>query len=244
MIIGGFQKLSLIDYPSKLAAVIFTRGCNFRCPYCHNPELIGHRGCEQSISVETVFDHLARRVGLLEGVVITGGEPTLQADMIDFMELIKNLGYSIKLDTNGSNPKAVLKLIENNLLDYIAMDIKAPFDKYHRVAGQSVDIESIRRSIEIITNSGIDFQFRTTLARPFLDYQDATIINEMIKPSRLHLQECQVESALNKSLRLIRQFSGDDIREFQYMLENEPSSMAAPDSKELKFPFSFSEIAL
>lgn len=244
MIIGGWQKLSLIDYPRKLATVIFTQGCNFRCPYCHNPELLGCRKNTQPIPAETMFDYLAKRTGLLEGVVITGGEPTLQADLTDFIGQIKDFGYSVKLDTNGSRPQVVLNLLRNNLLDYIAMDIKAPLEKYKQVAGCSVDTESIKRSINIIANSGVDFQFRTTLARPFLDFNDAVVIDNMIRPNGVHLQGCQVDNALNKSLRIIPQFSAEDIREFQRRLADDLSDDIIPDSVKLISPFSFPKVAL
>ncbi|HPO83020.1 MAG TPA: anaerobic ribonucleoside-triphosphate reductase activating protein, partial [bacterium] len=125
MLIGGLHKLSLIDYPGKLSAVVFTRGCNFRCPYCHNPELIEDNGGD-IIDEEEVFSFLDERKGKLDGVVMTGGEPTLQSDIAEFLEKVKRLGFFVKLDTNGSYPERIKELIDRKLLDYIAMDIKAP----------------------------------------------------------------------------------------------------------------------
>ena len=162
MRIGGLQKISFIDYPQKTAAIIFTQGCNFRCGYCHNPELIYPQLYQIPIFEEEVFAFLETRKGKLDGVVITGGEPTLQPDLISFMEKVKDMGFLIKLDSNGSNPDVLKKVIDMKLVDYIAMDIKAPFDKYNLVCGVNVNLDNIKKSIELIKNSGIDFQFRTT----------------------------------------------------------------------------------
>jgi pyruvate formate lyase activating enzyme len=150
MIIGGFQKVSLIDYPEKIAAVVFTQGCNFRCGYCHNPELIDGGLASPPYSSDKILDFLKTRIGKLDGVVITGGEPTLQKDLVDFIQKIKNLGFLVKLDTNGTHPEVVEELLERNLVDYIAMDIKAPFEKYEEITRVKVDIEKIKKSISIV----------------------------------------------------------------------------------------------
>ena len=168
MRIGGLQKLSLIDYPGKVAAIVFTQGCNFRCPYCHNPELVLPEYFGAVIPEEEVLSFLKRRRGQLTGVVITGGEPTQQRDLILFLQKIKGLGYAIKLDTNGSHPRVLKKVIQQHLADHIAMDIKAPLNEYQKVAGVKVDTSCVRESIEILRISGIPYEFRTTLVKPLL----------------------------------------------------------------------------
>ncbi|HEC86320.1 MAG TPA: anaerobic ribonucleoside-triphosphate reductase activating protein, partial [Thermoplasmatales archaeon] len=139
MIIGGFQRFSLIDYPGKICAIIFTQGCNFRCPYCHNPELVNPKLFQEPIDENDIFRFLEMRKGKLDAVEITGGEPTLQPDLIEFMRKIKAMGFLIKLDTNGTNPEVVEKIIKNKLVDYIAMDVKAPLEKYEKVVRAKVD---------------------------------------------------------------------------------------------------------
>ena len=135
-VIGGVQKTSLVDFPHRVAAVVFTQGCNFRCGYCHNPLLLPKSNSEldsESFTKEKFFAFLKTRIGKLDGIVITGGEPTLQSGLYDFIKEIKQMGFDIKLDTNGTNPKIVEKLLSDNLLDYIAMDIKAPLEKYPQI---------------------------------------------------------------------------------------------------------------
>ena len=156
MKIGGFQKLpNLLTIRGKIAAVIFTQGCNFRCPYCHNPELVLPELFENEIPFDEILDFLKFRKEKLEGVVITGGEPTLQSDLKPAIRRIKALGYSVKLDTNGTNPEILKDLIGEKLLDYIAMDIKAPFEKYGELAGVETDIEKIKQSVRIIMIWGL-----------------------------------------------------------------------------------------
>ncbi|OQX50761.1 MAG: anaerobic ribonucleoside-triphosphate reductase activating protein [Candidatus Cloacimonas sp. 4484_209] len=133
MKIGGFQKVSLIDYPGKICAIVFTRGCNFRCPYCHNPELVLPENYSPLIPEEEIFSFLEKRRGKLDAVEITGGEPTLQEDLTEFIRKIKEMGFLVKLDTNGSFPSVLEKVIYSGLVDYIAMDVKAPLEKYRQV---------------------------------------------------------------------------------------------------------------
>ncbi|HCK98543.1 MAG TPA: anaerobic ribonucleoside-triphosphate reductase activating protein [Candidatus Marinimicrobia bacterium] len=214
MIIGGLQKLSLIDFPGRPAAVVFTRGCNFRCPYCHNPELIICHSAGDDIHLRDFFAFLEKRRGLLEGVVVTGGEPTLHDDLPEFMRRIRGLGFAVKLDSNGSNPAMLQKIIDDRLVDYIAMDVKAPFEKYSQVVGVSVDIDAIRASIDIIRNSGLPHQFRTTLAQPLLDRQDAATIQSIVKPSPLQLQACEIKKVLNEHVLTDTQYSEKEIQRF------------------------------
>lgn len=204
IIIGGLQKSSLIDYPEKIAAIIFTQGCNFRCPYCHNPELIEGKG----ETVNGVLEFLKTRIGKLDGVVITGGEPTIHKDLPEFIKEIKGLGFAVKLDTNGTNPEMLNTLIQEKLIDYVAMDIKAPIgqysDKYSEVTCSSVNIDNILKSIEILKNSQIyqnfDYEFRTTVVKSQLTTDDFEEIGELIKGAKkYYLQKFVPSKTLNKT---------------------------------------------
>ncbi len=163
MLIGGLHKHSLIDYPGQIAAVVFTQGCNFRCPYCHNPSLVYPQQYGPVIATEEVLEFLQRRQGLLDGVVISGGEPLLQQGLERFISSVKQMGYKVKLDTNGSMPEKLHALLDKELLDYVAMDYKAPLRAYSRVTSVEVDTEKIRNSIVYIVGSGVQYELRTTL---------------------------------------------------------------------------------
>ena len=159
MQIHGFNKTTLLDYPEHIAATVFTGGCNFRCPFCHNGELVLDPGCQPLIPEEEVLSYLKKRQGILQGVCVTGGEPTLQKDL-------KELGYPIKLDTNGYMPGVLWDLMQEHLIDYVAMDIKASRDNYARAAGlPHIDISRIEESIGILKSSGIPYEFRTTVVK-------------------------------------------------------------------------------
>jgi pyruvate formate lyase activating enzyme len=184
MLIGGIHRFSLIDYPSKISCIIFTPGCNFRCPFCHNPELVDPGNFKERVLPDVFFSFLRGRQGKLDGVVITGGEPTLQDDLADFIARIKELGFLVKLDTNGSNPRMLASLLKNKLLDYVAMDVKAPAALYAKVAGLSESseagdakntatvIEAVQTSISILLKSKIDYEFRTTVVEGLLSEKD------------------------------------------------------------------------
>lgn len=192
MQIGGFQKCSLIDYTGKIAAIIFTRGCNFNCVYCHNKGLIGlDEGNEHGDKITSgdILAFLEIRRGKLDAVVITGGEPTLQSDLIPYMQQIKALGFMIKLDSNGSNPHVLREVIDKRLADYIAMDLKAPLHKYHQIIDREIDTALIQESIDLIKNSGIAHEFRTTVHKALLSKEDIMEIGEIAGKSRLILQE-------------------------------------------------------
>ena len=219
MLIGGLHKLSLIDYPGKLSAVVFTRGCNFRCPYCHNPELIEDNGGD-IIDEEEVFSFLDERKGKLDGVVMTGGEPTLQSDIAEFLEKVKRLGFFVKLDTNGSYPERIKELIDRKLLDYIAMDIKAPLYKYNRTTLTSIDTERIVESIHLIMNSGIDYEFRTTVVRSLLSRDDFPKIGEMIKSAKLFvLQEFRPTKTLDPDFLKETSYTKRELEEISISLK-------------------------
>jgi len=190
MIIGGLEKLTLLDYPDHLAAIIFTQGCNFRCHFCYNPMLVLPReGKDENIkekgfsliSSKDLFLFLRERRNRLDGVVITGGEPTLHADLPSFIKQIKALGYDIKLDTNGTNPIMLEQLIKEKLLDYIAMDLKAPLTKYELITGVKVDCNNLEKSVKIIMTSGLPYEFRTTVVPGLLAKKDFTAMGRVIR---------------------------------------------------------------
>lgn len=186
MIIGGFQPLSLCDFPGTPAAVVFTQGCNWKCPFCHNRSL-WECGKKSSLSVDQLLSYLVDRRRVLKGVVFTGGEPTLHNDLHQVLLLIKQIGYKIKLDSNGSEPERIYKLLDANLLDYIAMDIKAPWSKYSLLTGvKKVNITNIKRSIQIISQSEIDHEFRTTHPPHLLDNQDLENLRTFLPINSLH----------------------------------------------------------
>lgn len=187
MLIGGLQKNSFIDFPGKICCVIFLSGCNFDCPYCHNPELA--RGCSaypSHLADDDVFNFLESHRSFLDGVVISGGEPTLQNDLVKLCEKIKSLGYPIKLDTNGSRPQALQRLIENGLVDYVAMDIKSDPHCYDPAIQKAYDPETIFSSIRLLMESDVSHEFRTTCVKPFVDPQIVANIAKTIKGSRLY----------------------------------------------------------
>ncbi|MEC4684505.1 MAG: anaerobic ribonucleoside-triphosphate reductase activating protein [Nitrospirota bacterium] len=163
MTIGGLQKFSLIDYPGQISAIVFMQGCNFRCVYCYNQELVYPHLFKEPIPENEILSFLDSRKGLLDGVVVTGGEPLLQSDLEDFLREVRDMGYQIKLDTNGSRPDRLEELVRAGLVDYMAMDYKAPLSRYAGVTGVESNKEKIRRSIEVITGSGLSYEIRTTV---------------------------------------------------------------------------------
>ena len=164
MKISGFQKLTLLDFPGHTACTLFTSGCNMRCPFCHNTPLVTG-AAEENYEAEEIFSYLRKRQGLLDGVAITGGEPLLQKDIVSFITNIKQMGYKVKLDTNGSKPEVLRELVDLSLLDYIAMDIKNSKEKYSLTSGVEINIEDIEKSVDIIKKSGIPHEFRTTVVK-------------------------------------------------------------------------------
>ena len=200
MRISGFQKLTLLDFPGKVACIIFTQGCNFKCPYCQNSGLIGHEN-ENLIEEEEVISYLKKRQGILDGIVISGGEPTIQKDLDLFMKRIKELGYLIKLDTNGSNPNLIKKLLDEELVDYIAMDIKNVIEDYKDVTGVKVAEDNIKKSIKLLKMSKIDHEFRTTIIKNIHDIDKINKICSYVKDEKMFLQNFeQSENVLDKSL--------------------------------------------
>ncbi len=227
MKIGGLQKFSLIDYPGKIAAIVFTQGCNFRCPYCYNPELVEPARFVEPLEENDIFSFLEIRRGKLDGVVITGGEPTLQPDLLDFICRVRELGYCVKLDTNGSNPEVLESLIARGVLDYIAMDIKAPLtgrksdpeNRYASVTRSSVKSEDIRRSINLILLSGIDHEFRTTVTTGCLQRADFVNMAKAIKGAQKYaLQKFVPAKVLDTDLLNTKPPSDEDLDDLRKAL--------------------------
>ncbi|MBQ3310930.1 anaerobic ribonucleoside-triphosphate reductase activating protein [bacterium] len=217
--ISGFQKTSLIDFPQKIACIVFTNGCNFKCGYCHNPELFTNK--EPALSVPDFFAYLNTRKNKLDGVVITGGEPTLQKDLQTFIQKIKDLDFCVKLDTNGTNPNVIEKLLKSNLLDYIAMDIKAPLSKYKSVTNVDYDVSKIEKSIDLIKNSDIDYEFRTTVIKSQLSIEDFKQIGEEIKGAKAYyLQEFIPTKILDESLLNEKSYTKEEFKNICSMLRN------------------------
>lgn len=208
MLIGGLQKTSLLDFPDKISAIVFTAGCNFRCGYCHNPELIN------SIApVQDVFEFLKSRRGKLDGVVITGGEPCLQKDLPEFIKDIKSLGFAVKLDTNGSLPDMLEKVLPN--LDYVAMDIKAPLEKYQKIVNFPIDTEKIQKSINMIMKSGVDYEFRTTVVADQLIGEDFEQIGRLLNGTkRYYLQKFVQSKVLDETFYNKKTYSNEQFQKF------------------------------
>lgn len=182
MKISGLQKLTLLDYPGHIACTIFTSGCNYRCPFCHNASLVIHANSQPIIEESEVIEFLKKRIGILQGVCITGGEPTLQTGLIPFIEQIKSMGYLVKLDTNGNNYEIVKKLITENRIDYIAMDIKNSKDKYEVTAGtRFFDISEVEKSSSLLLEGRIPYEFRTTLVKEYHTEEDLRSIGDWLK---------------------------------------------------------------
>jgi len=223
MIIGGLQRFSLIDYPGKISAIVFTRGCNFRCPYCHNPELVDPQRYAEPWQEEEYWAFLQSRTQKkLDAVVVTGGEPTLQEDLEPFLEKIRKMGFLIKLDTNGSNPDVLKDLLSANLVDYIAMDIKAPLEKYSEVAKVPIDKTDIQESIELIKQSTVDHEFRTTIAKNVLSKEDVVNIAKMLQGEKLYiLQRCVPTKILDPLfLAQFEPYTHEELEQIANLIEN------------------------
>ena len=184
MIIGGLVKNSFVDYPHKIACVVFTTGCNFRCWYCHNSHLFVGKN---KIDEEKFFDFLSSHKKFLDGVVVSGGEPTLQKDLVPFISRIKSMGFLCKLDTNGTDFETLKYLVENKLVDYVAMDIKAPFEDYPQIVGNMSQIlmENVRKSAKYLLENHVDYEFRTTLS-PDITYEQLDRLCEEIKGAKCY----------------------------------------------------------
>ena len=221
MEIKGWVRTSLIDYPEHIASVIFTGGCNFRCPMCHNADLVLHPEDLQSVSEQGLLSFLSKRAGLIDGFVVSGGEPTIQNDLIPFLLKVKALGLHIKLDTNGSRPDVVAEVVRQEMVDYIAMDIKAPPDKYPHLTGVSrIDISNIIKSLEVILSNPLPFELRTTVVPQLLDMDDiagiaqwlAGLMSGMPARGRYVLQQYRGSNTLDPALSLYTPYSKAHLR--------------------------------
>jgi pyruvate formate lyase activating enzyme len=188
MQIAGLQKLTLLDFPSRTACTVFTPGCNFRCGYCHNPELVEPKNLEL-IDEGKFFDFLSTRKGLLDGVCVTGGEPTLQPDLLEFLKKIRQRGFLVKLDTNGSNPEVLEKLFRAHLLDYVALDVKASPERYEKLIKTEGVVAKIRAARDLIMQSGVEYEFRTTLVKELVSEKEwGSILNFVCGAEKFFLQ--------------------------------------------------------
>lgn len=216
MKIKGFIKTSFVDWDGKVSSVIFLPGCNFRCPICHNHDIVVFPDRYPDVDFGSIKEFLLENKDFVDGVVITGGEPTLHNNLPEICHEIKQMGFGVKVDTNGYEPYRIEKLIENNLVDYIAMDVKAPLDekKYAAAAGIKVDIKRIERSIEIIKNSSIDYEFRTTVVPTLLDGRDIVEIAKYLSPAKRYvIQQFVPENSFDVKFRKVSPFDRDFLKE-------------------------------
>lgn len=221
MIIGGIIKFSLVDYPHGLpCAVIFTAGCNLRCPFCHNAQLIDASSVESPLDTEEVIAFLKQRQNLLQAVVFSGGEPLLQPDLIDYIRMVKDLGYKVKLDTNGTMPDRLMSVID--LVDYVAMDVKAPLQRYSEACGVNVDVSKIKESISIIKSEAKDYEFRTTVFKNFFrtdeDFIEIGLTLLGTGTKRYYLQQPRLEHVLDKSFPF-ELYSREELKHYQTLLQ-------------------------
>lgn len=218
MLIAGFQKMTLLDYPEKVAALVFTQGCNFACGYCHNPEMIPVKRVlpyHPELEPQAILDFLSRRKGLLDGVVVSGGEPTLQSDLGEFLMRVKSLGFLVKLDTNGSRPEVLADFFRRELLDYVAMDIKHTADEYRALVKNDCS-EAIQRSIGLIKTSDVDYEFRSTILPSIHRSEHIHAMGEMIKGAkRWYLQNFRPLKTLDRKLSGKRPFRREELKSYR-----------------------------
>ncbi len=225
MELGGLQKMTLIDWPGRIACTVFTIGCNFRCQFCYSPELVLPEKIKRQAQIpeKEFFRFLEERKGLLDGVVICGGEPTVHQDLQNFIKKIKKLGYAVKLDTNGSNPDKLKHLIDEELIDYVAMDIKAPRGKYREIVGRKINIGDIEKSIATLKENKIDYEFRTTVVPGLLDKEDILMIVRWIQSipptgmsvPKYFLQTFLPEKTVDPKFEKIKPYSQEYLLEIQ-----------------------------
>ena len=223
MKISGIIKTSLIDFSGYLTTTVFTQGCNFKCPYCHNPELIPLESQDRDyMDLEYFWDFLDKRDKLIDAVTITGGEPTLQSDIVEFIEKIKSKGFKVKLDTNGSDPTTVQKLIQNNLIDYLAMDLKGSLENYnlYTAKDQNTLLNNIKETIAIIRESKIDYEFRTTVVPGLHDKKELRKVAELIdEDDKYVLQNFKPNKTYNSQYENKTRFSDQKIEEFEELMK-------------------------
>ncbi len=216
--ISGIQKTSLIDYPDYISTVLFTQGCNMDCPYCHNPELIPLENDSEYMNLDYFWDYLDKRVDLIDGITITGGEPLIQPSIYDLISRIKEYELLVKLDTNGTNYSLLKELIDDNLIDYVAMDIKGPIEEYDKFCGIKMGnsmIKSIEKSKDLIINSNIDYELRTTVVPNLHEKEDMEkIVNFISNTGHYFIQNFRSEKVNKKSYEKVRSFSENELNKF------------------------------
>lgn len=222
MIIKGLQKTTLLDFPTKVACTVFTSGCNFRCPFCHNASLVTKNENLDTVNIDAFFDYLKKRKGILDGVCITGGEPLLQKDIKDFITQIKELGYAVKLDTNGSNSKALIELVNSQLVDYVAMDIKGSKEKYSLICGVDMNryINDVCNSVEFLLSGAVEYEFRTTVVRGLHSYDDFDSIGKWISGANKYFLQQFKDSGDLISNDNFSAFSKEEMQEILSIVKN------------------------
>ena len=218
MKIGGFQKLTLIDYPGRIAATVFLTGCNFRCPFCYSSELVLPEKIKNQpkISEKEFFNHLKERKELIEGIVLCGGEPTISKGLTPLIKKIKKMGFSVKLDTNGSDPKLLKTLIDKKLVDYIAMDIKGPKERYNNFSGTKADVKKIQKSIDILKEGKVDSEFRSTIVPTLHKREDVIEMAKWIRGAKRHyLQNFRSEKTIDPKFEKIKPYPQEYLLEIQ-----------------------------
>ncbi|MBD3329649.1 anaerobic ribonucleoside-triphosphate reductase activating protein [Candidatus Dojkabacteria bacterium] len=217
----GIQKTTLIDYPGRIAATLFTHGCNFRCPFCHNPELVTEMFSKDSkITEDDVLNFLKKRIGKLDGIVVTGGEPLLHKGLLKFLKKVKQLDFLVKVDTNGSIPKRIRALNKAKVVDYWAMDIKNSPEKYSQTSGVDVDLKKIRKSIRLIMESGVDYEFRTTFVPALHDDSSAVGIAKLVKGAkRFTVQNFRSGKTLDENFANHKGFKPEELKRFEEILQ-------------------------
>ncbi len=214
VVMNGMQRTSFIDYPGKIVSTIFFGNCNFRCPYCHNSDLVFNKDLPQ-IDESVLLEHLENRRGKLDGICITGGEPTLHSDLPELIRHVKERGFLVKLDSNGTNPKMLEELFSEGLVDYIAMDIKAPKEKYSEIAKANVNMDLIQRSIDLIREKAPDYEFRTTIVRELTSKEDLMEIAGWIKGAkRYSLQQFKPHKPLDPKCMECHGYSKEEMDGF------------------------------
>lgn len=225
MRIHGLNKLTLLDFPGRMACLVFTGACNYRCPFCHNASLVLNPDSQPLISEEDIFAFLQSRKGILEGVCISGGEPTLQADLAEFIRKVKALGFQVKLDTNGSRPGILKSLLDEELLDYVSMDIKNSPEKYLETIGfpgsYNMTIDSVRQSAELLMQSSIPYEFRTTVVRELHSEEDLLTIGKWLKGARSYYMQSfrDSETLVGAALGQFHAYEPEQMRAFRDLLE-------------------------
>ena len=221
MIIKGFQATTLLDYPGQIASIIFTPGCTFRCPFCYNKSLVENSKELKELDEGKIFETLKGRKKLIDGVVITGGEPTMFKDLPDFIRKLKSLGFKVKLDTNGTNPEMIKQLIKEKLIDYVAMDIKSSFEKYELVSKVKFDFKKINESASLIMNGGVDYEFRTTAVPSLVKEKDFVNIGIWLKGAKTYgIQQFKpMKNMIDDGFIYERNYSVDDLNRFKDILK-------------------------